>query len=67
MSKPRIITKNDLTLIAEMALDIFKEKAVGELNNSQFIAKCYLEASAHVLKLGKREYEERNPYEPADE
>lgn len=65
--KTRKISKLDLQLIHDMAKDNFINFDKKDLNNSQFMAKCYLEASAFILGLGKREYEERTIVEPVED
>lgn len=61
------ITKKDLQHIVEMARDNFINFNKGELSDGQFLAKCYIEAAAHILNLGSREYEERIPHEPNED
>lgn len=67
MKKNKVITKNDLRHIVHLAQNNFLNLSAGELNNSEFVAKCYLEACASFLGLKDYEYEEKIPYSPADE
>lgn len=67
MLESKKISKEDLKKIADMAHNYFIELAPKELEYSEFIAKCYLEACAGYLNLKNYEYEEKIPYIPADD
>lgn len=67
MLKNKKITKNDLKIIVDLARNNFIDLSVNDLDNAEFIAKCYLEACAGFLKFKGYEYEEKIPYIPADD
>ncbi len=67
MQKNRVITKKDLQSIARLAHNYFMDLANKDLDNAEFIAKCYLEACSGILGIKNYEYEEKIPYIPADD
>lgn len=63
------ISKRELQEIFDFAHKIYFESSVDNITHQQFIAKCYLKACAKFLgvPISDLEFDERIPYEPADE
>ena len=61
------LSKRDLQQVFDLAHGNFMNYAPGELNNQEFLARCYLDAAISVLGIGVQvEYPQKKIAEPVD-